>query len=172
MTSSPVSGYEPKEPRSENVVLGFILAPFVSALLLAFLWPLCGRAQLIQTTILYCIFGAYPLAIVFGIPTYNYCRFYNVRPTWLNCAMAGACIAGCPCFLVLLLMAMSSGRQDMIREDGHNLLVNGHTTLFWYLYGLVSLSQILAVAFIGGLVFWLAMSVRSDGQSNDALSGN
>jgi hypothetical protein len=141
------------------------MAPSVAALLLAYWAPFwegdATSALTLKNTELYCVFGAYPLALILGIPTYCICRFTNVRTTWLNCAIAGTGIAGIPSFLIELLMTTSWSPGDIARENGHDLIVNGHATLWAWRYGLISVSQISACGFIGGLVFWLVTFTRA-----------
>jgi hypothetical protein len=149
----------PTKPDRESVVWGFLLAPFVAALLLACWAPFYEGEpmpqRIVQTAQIYCIYGAYPLAVIFGIPTYKFCRSLNMRPSWLNCAIGGAGIAGIPSFLMELLMTMSFSPGEIARENGHDLIVNGHATLWAWRDALISVSQISTVAFIGGLVFWI-----------------
>jgi hypothetical protein len=161
MAMSPTPEHETTRPRRRYVLLGFILAPLVASLLLAWWAPLFDRDSIMRDTLTYGIFGAYPLAAMIGVPAYACCMGANMRPTWLNCAIVGACVPGGPSLMVALLMAAPQGPGNFIREDGHDLLVNGHTTLWGWWYYLSYVGKIFAVGFAGGLVFWLVTFVVS-----------
>ena len=142
-------------PDAERVFWAFILAPAVGAFALACYEPLySGLPHLVdrifQTFYVYLVVGAYPPTLIFGLPAYLILR-RRIRPTALNCAIAGAIVAALPWILIGLLSL-----PDYATEDGHITNENGHLTL-WGLYDLAKLAG--PIALIGsftGVVFWAA----------------
>lgn len=148
-----------------RVIIGFLIAPYLSAALLScfgqFYEGLPMLDRIIRTTNLFSIFGAYPTAIIVGIPAFLYLR-QIARPTWINCGISGGCVAALPWVLFGPLFLLPTNSGDFARENGHIILINGHTTLWGLWYGIVWVSQIWAVGLAGGLTFWFIAAARFD----------
>lgn len=142
-----------RRPPAWRIVLAFAVAPSVAALSYACLIPLyAGLPDLAdrvwRTFLLYLLFGAYPSALLLGIPAFFILKNY-LDPKPLNCALVGAGIASIPWLLIGL------------RSSPHYAYSNGHVThdngmiTIWGLLDLATfVALIAALGFLAGLVFW------------------
>jgi hypothetical protein len=149
------------------VVVGFLLAPAVASLAMAFAMPaydgLPSFAERVwKTAQIYAVLGAYPITLMLGLPFYFMLR-RHFAPTLLNCAVAGAAVAAIPLsFLILLPTGMS---QESV--GGYATVIDGRRTGYGWLLGGESVLEIAAFGLIGGLVFWLVV-VASRGKGTSA----
>lgn len=135
------------QPRSEfpptwRVVLGFLLAPALAAILIAsWFSAFDGRMPLperiVRSAKIYAIVGAYPSAVICGVPAYLILR-RHLAPSILNCMAAGAAVAALPLFVISLL---SSG---LVKDSLGTMLLIG------------------ASGAVAGLLFWFVVASRRD----------
>ncbi|WP_254621044.1 hypothetical protein [Sphingomonas sp. CL5.1] len=93
--------------------------------------------------------GAYPTAIVVGLPTYFILRrHFSARP--LICAVAGAVVAALPwLFLVLVTSGASSASIG-----GQATIIDGHYAAYGWLESTYFIAQIALVGWTAGFLFW------------------
>jgi hypothetical protein len=147
-----------QEPPAWRIVVGFVAAPALAAAAYSCALPACdGISNLYQrvfmTFVMCCLFGAYPTAIVFGIPTFFLLR-KRLRPTLISCALAGACVAAMPWVLLTILPSPAS----FIQEGRHIEIVEDHKTVWWWINLAIADAQVAAVGLLGGLAFWFALT--------------
>jgi hypothetical protein len=143
------------QPPRWRVIAAFLIAPLVSAFALACYLPAYDGLphtsdRIIRSTALYCFFGGYPSALVVGVPAYLLLR-RRLKPTWLNCTIAGAVVAAAPS--LLLMIVPTPGAFEQTGE--HITVLNGVRTAWGWMEGLQGVAGIGAVGLIGGLAFWL-----------------
>jgi hypothetical protein len=102
-----------------------------------------------RTAEIYGVVGAYPTAVVIGIPAYFLLRrHFAARP--LACALVGSVIAALP--WALLVLAGSSASEASV--NGRATVISGHTTAYGWLQNAEFVLTIGVFGAIGGLVFW------------------
>jgi hypothetical protein len=143
-------------PPAWRVALGFIIAPAFAALLMAAWLPgydgLPPAQAFWNSAWLYAAIGAYPPAILLGVPAYFALR-RRVAPTLTNCTLAGAAIPILSWGL-LTVLPPSAGWESV---GGKAVVIDGGRTLYgWQLVGrdLATLATLGAAA---GLVFGLVV---------------
>lgn len=103
---------EISRPPTWRIVAAFLVAPLGAACLLAFFFPAAHGVpwaeSVARTTIIYGVFGTYPLTIVFGTPAFLILR-NHLKPTLLNCTAIGGIVAFVP---ALLLVALHPAAKD------------------------------------------------------------
>jgi hypothetical protein len=130
-----------------------MVAPGAAALLLALLMPgYDGLPNPLErfwrSAQLYGGIGAYPTALIFGVPAYFALR-RHFAPKPLTCAATGAIVAALP-WLVLGLISS----PDYASSGGHVTHRNGAMTLRGWFELLKFVGLIGAMGIIGGWVFW------------------
>ncbi len=150
---------EAHKPLWWRVLLAFAIVPGIAAIALASAQPLYEGLdsyfeRVWRTSLMFAIF-AYPLGLVFGLPTYGILRD-RLKPTWINCTLAGACVAAAPWLFFLLLP--SSAEQASI--GGRATVVNGTTTAYGYLVAMQFVGVIALSGAIAGFLFWLIAAAR------------
>jgi hypothetical protein len=96
------------------------------------------------------LFGAYPTALVVGVPAY-FMLLRHFRPTLINCAFAGAIVAVLPWILFSFFPA--AAREASV--DNRATVIDHWVTPYgWLLWG-EFVVQIAAFGLVGGLAFWL-----------------
>jgi hypothetical protein len=143
------------KPQAWRIVLGFLVAPFVAAVLLSalnrdptILWPAL-------------IYGAYPATIVIGIPLYFALRNLVPPRLWIL-MLAGGFVAAFPWALLLL------SPPDQASVGNCVAVVDGRTTWCGMLQNAGFLGYIFAFGALGGLVFWLCAVWRGPGARSEA----
>lgn len=137
-----------------RLALAFLVVPAVAAAAMAMLQPFYAGLpsywdRVFRTTVIIAIIGAYPAALVLGIPAYLLFS-KRLRSTAFNCAWVGAAIAALPWLFLGLISS-----PDRAYSNGHITHQNGHITL-WGLFDLVLLTGWLGLFGAGaGLLFWL-----------------
>ncbi len=120
--------------RKWRVVSAFLLAPLITAFALACAQPpyLGGLPAVLKATVVFALIGGYPAAILLGVPAFLILRRI-ARPSALNCAATGACVATLP----WLALALVTG--------------------FWReaINFLAFLGIIATAGAVGGVVFWV-----------------
>jgi hypothetical protein len=151
------------QPPLWRVIAAFAGAPLAAAFLLACIQPAYDGLpsladRVFRTFIIYLFIGACPPTVLVGLPTYLILR-KRLRPTPLNCALAGAGVASLP----WLLLVVALPGADYAFDGGHITVEHGQKTLWgWLDLGTASGALALLGAF-AGLVFWvIAAAGRRD----------
>ena len=151
-----------------RIVSAFIVAPLIAATAMASFEPMVAgptrsvSESIFESMMLYCLFGAYPATILFGVPAFL-CLRHRVRPTALNCSLAGAFVSAMPWLILILLQPNNSSGS----VNGHVTVSWGHITLWgWTLYA-EYISEIGAFGLLGGLAFWL---IGAAGTKSEAVA--
>ena len=145
---------EPAPPRW-RVFLGFLVAPASAALLAATLQPAYdGLPNLFErvwrTAVFYGIFGAFPTAIVLGLPTFFLLK-RRLAPTVINCGLVGALIAALPWIVITLLPQAA----DEASIGGRLTIVDGRLTPYGWLMQGQFVGAIALFGLAGGIIFWI-----------------
>ena len=145
-------------PPAWRVVVAFITAPAIAALLMATIAPAYSDAlpmleRILKTAILYAVFGAYPFTLVLGLPAYLLLR-HHIKPTIINCMAVGSAVVVLP---ALIISMMPSGvTQSSV--GGRAIIVDGQRTLYGWQTFAESLLHLAAYGAVGGFVFWLIVA--------------
>lgn len=137
-----------------RLAIAFVIVPAIAALAMAILQPFYAGLpdfwdRVFRTAVTNAVFGAYPIALVLGVPAYLVFR-KRLRPTILNCAAVGAAVAALPWLLLGLLFS-----PDYAYSNGHVTHQNGHITL-WGLFDLAVFTGWIGLFGAGaGVLFWL-----------------
>jgi hypothetical protein len=139
------------------VALGFFVAPLVPAALwaLAGVWRGLSWAGYGHSVILMALYGAYPAAVLLGLPAYFIFR-QRMRPRLISVVLAGGLIAAAPWPVVELLV--SNPDQAWVGEC--QTVLDGKTTWCGYLEGMKFLALVFGLGAIGGLAFWICVIWR------------
>lgn len=120
-------------PSTRRLLVGFLLAPIAPAFLVASFAILTGPSTAVFLFTTSVLLGGYFPMVVVGLPLYALVR-RRMKPTWPNCAAAGAFVATLPWALI-----------DMV--TGHFSVISAVTQV-----GLLG-----GLGAIGGSVFWLVI---------------
>ena len=143
-----------------RVAAAFVLVPGLAALSIALAAPLYAGLPSIteriwRSAVAYGLFGAYPPAIVFGVPAYFALR-RRFEPRFTNCAIVGATVAALPW---TFLTFVSTPNQASI--DNRATVINGSKTVFGWLMEAKFLSGIALCGALGGVLFWVIAAAGS-----------
>jgi hypothetical protein len=136
-----------------RVALAFIAAPGVAALFMAMAFPAYeGLPTFLErvwrTAQVYGVMGAYPAAIVLGLPAYFIVRRHvSAKP--IGCMAVGFVVAALPWALLVVIGAGGSASID-----GQRTVIDGHTTAYGWLKNAEFILTIGLFGAVGGLVFW------------------
>ena len=129
-------------PSKLRILAAFLFAPALAALALAIVQEGYDGPrpawELLETTLFFAGFGAYPAIILFGVPAYLILRG-RIAPTLLNCVIAGAVTAALPWILYSMVALAGTG---------------GTTNYGWL--GFIGI--VAGFGALGGLIFWLIAS--------------
>ena len=150
-------------PPSWRVALAFLLAPGAAALLMALAMPAYDglpswSERVWRTAEIFSVVGAYPTAVVFGIPAYFMLR-RHLSARLIGCVIVGFAVAALP--WALLVMAGSGASEASV--NGRATVVNGHTTAYGWLQNAEFVFTIGLFGALGGFVFW-AIAAAGHGQ--------
>lgn len=123
--------------------------------------------RIVRTAMIYCLFGAYPMTLVFGVPAFFVLR-KRLRPSVLNCGLAGVGVAGIP---TLILAIMPNGTTEAI-DDGHVTVLHGHRTMWGWLFAGQGVLEMAAYGLLAGLIFWAIIAVGPKRSTPTSLSGH
>lgn len=145
-------------PSRWRILLAFAIVPGIAAFAMAAVVPAYSGTpsqfeRVWRTAIIDALFGAYPSALVFGLPTYAFLS-QRVSPTWLNCSLAGAFVAGVPWILLMLL----GPAADQASIGGKATVIDGTTTLYGWLLHLQFVGLIALFGSLAGLLFWTILA--------------
>ncbi|MFL6721315.1 MAG: hypothetical protein ACJ8FT_05870 [Sphingomonas sp.] len=102
-----------------------------------------------RTAVTFSALGAYPTAIVFGLPAYLMLR-RHLSARLIACAITGFVVAVLP--WALLIVSGSGASEASI--DGRATVINGHTTGYGWLQHAEFVLTIGLFGALGGIVFW------------------
>ena len=141
--------------RGGRVLLAFLIVPGLAALLMATFQPAYDGLEsyverVWRTAVIYGLFGAYPTALIFGVPAFIILRD-RVAGTWLNCALVGAGVAATPWLAIILF----GPNADEASIGGRATVVDGTRTAFGWLNDLQYVAFIAIFGAFAGLLFWL-----------------
>ncbi len=147
-------------PPAWRIVAAFVLVPGLAALIATLSVPLyAGLPSLAdriwRSTVVYGLFGAYPAAIVLGIPAYFLLR-RNFDPTLASCALTGAVVAAAP--WAFLSMAST---PDEASIGGRATVINGSKTAFGWLTEAQFIGRIALLGALAGALFWAIAAAGS-----------
>lgn len=148
-----------------RLALAFMIVPGAAAFAMAVQQPLYAGLpdfwdRVVRTALINAVVGAYPAALVLGVPAYLLLR-RRLRPTVLNCAAVGAVIAAIPWLLLGLLLS-----PDYAYSSGHVTHQNGQITL-WGLFDLSVFTGWIGLLGAGaGVLFWLITVPGGRGQAD------
>lgn len=112
-----------------------------------------------RTAVTFGVLGAYPTAIVFGLPAYLMLRRQlSARP--VACAITGFVVAALP--WALLVVGASGASEASI--NGRATVTDGHTTAYGWLQNAEFVLTIGLFGAIGGLLFW---AIAAAGQRSE-----
>ena len=155
--------YSNSSPSPRRIVAAFIITPLLAAFVLACIQPLYAGLtslpdRIFRTTMIYSFFGAYPAALVFGLPAFMFLR-RRVKASILNCAFAGAIVASLPWLLLGLI-----SNPEYAYSNGHVTHQNGAKTWAGWvdLFGFVGAIATLGAA--AGMVFWIIAVADANGR--------
>ena len=141
-----------------RVILGFTVAPGVAVIAFACASPLyMGLSSLGERILLTAettAFVVYPITLVFGVPTYLYLR-RRLRPSVLNCALAGAGVSAFP-WLLLSLLAIPDEASVAGVVTAHNHML----TLAGWLEEAQMIGLLAGLGAGARLTFWCAVVLR------------
>jgi hypothetical protein len=146
-------------PPRWRVVIGFFVAPFVAALAFGITFPLYAGLPNIfdrtfRTIAVYLIFGAYPTALIIGVPTF-FAHKDRFKRSVLNCMLAGALVASLPWLIIGVLAT-----NDYSIDDGHVTAIDGVKTIWGWIDLAIGVGQIAIAGLFAGLVFWFVVIFR------------
>lgn len=98
------------------MLAAFVLAPLVPAFFVASLVVLNDTGYALFVLMCALLLGYFPTVVV-GLPLYVLAR-RRVRPTLLNCALAGAFVADLPWLVVGLASKLNATRSDLMTQIG------------------------------------------------------
>jgi len=143
-----------------RVAAAFILAPGLAALLVAFVMPLYDglpkfAERIWRSALAYGLFGAYPAAVLFGLPAYFTLR-RRFDPTLINCSFVGAVVSTLPWAFLSL-----GNTLDQANIGGRATVINESKTAFGWLMDAQFLGQIALFGAFGGTLFWAIAAAGS-----------
>lgn len=147
-------------PQGWRLILAFAVVPGLAAIGLAAAQPFYDGLdsyleRVWRTAFIFAIF-AYPLGFAIGLPTYAFLR-HRVRPTWLNCSVAGAFVAAAPWTILIMFLGSSA---DQASIGGRPTVVNGTRTFYGFLVDLQFVGIIALCGALSGLLFWIIAAAR------------
>ena len=102
-----------------RVLAGFLIAPAAASVALACYEPLFGGLPYIErvmrSSVVYCLFGAYPLTLIFAMPIFFALR-PRIQPTALLCIVSGALIASFPWVFFALVGSIPGVPENLSRS--------------------------------------------------------
>jgi hypothetical protein len=147
-------------PSRWQVILAFAIVPGVAASAMAVIEPLYAgidshAERIWRTAITFSLLGAYPSALIFGVPTYFYLR-RKIAATWVNFSLAGAFVAAMPWLLIILL----GPQADQASIGNKATVIDGSRTFYGWVSDLQFVGQIAVFGALAGLLFWTITTSR------------
>ncbi len=138
-----------ENPSTDRTIAAFLIAPLIPAILSAAYTSGYDVGEFFVSLYLICLVGAYPPAILIGLPIYFLLR-KNVRPTLISVVMIGASIAVLP----WLILEFFGPRSDRFEFNGVILIENGKHTVAGWNSVLRAWTKSVMLGAIGGAVFY------------------
>lgn len=142
-------------PPAWRIVAAFLFAPLFAALAIGWMQPMFFgmpsiTERVLKSTFFYAFYGAYPPAIVLGVPIFLIFR-KKIRLSIGNCAAIGAIIAIAP----WVFAALTQRTWDNATVGGHATTIDGVRTIWGWLYFLRFMLDVAAFGALGGVAFWV-----------------
>lgn len=142
-----------------------MIAPSVGAALMALCAPLYAglpttAERLAASAKIYAVVGAYPPALLLGIPAYLMLR-RHFAPRPLSCAIVGGGVAAIP-----WLFLVFASRPTTASIGGWSTVIDGQYTAYGWLTNAALVGVIALVGAAAGLAFW-AIAAAGVAQSPD-----
>ena len=142
-----------------RLIVAFTIVPGAAALMMAAIEPAYAGIdsqfeRVWRTTIVFALYGAYPSALIFGVPTYVFLR-QKVAPSWFSSTLAGAFVAALPWLLIVLF----APEADQASIGGKATVIDGSRTFHGWVSDLQLVGQIGLFGAIAGLLFWAIVAV-------------
>lgn len=140
-------------PPNWRVAAAVILVPAFAAVSLAIAMPIYDglptmAERIWRSALVYAVIGAYPPAVVFGVPAYFVLR-RHFDAHLFNCALVGAVVATLPWMFLMLVSA-----PDQASIGNRATVINGSYTAFGWLMNAHFLGEIALAGALGGALFW------------------
>jgi hypothetical protein len=146
------------KPSGWRLLAGFVLAPAPPALLASAIFFLLSGvpdpARIWEGFLVALVFFGYLPALFVGLPTYAVLR-RKLRPTMLNCVVAGAFVAALP----LALISVFPFARDA-SSNGEPTVVDGRPTWFGFVEAMKVVGFVAGFGALGGGVFRLVAAPR------------
>ena len=147
---------ERPHPAPLRLVLGFVLAPLVPAVVFAThqRWARPDIDRFSDDVLIALVFG-YPAVLLLGIPAYLALHRF-LRPRLATCALVGGCVAALPWFALSIAI---------LRQPPMSRSCDALTFHSWceHLGALTAPAEAFLLGAIGGVVFWLCTVWRNPG---------
>jgi hypothetical protein len=139
---------------SVRLAAAFVLAPLTASFLMAILEPAYAglhdwAPRILHTTLANAVIGGYPAAFILGLPAYMFLR-KSLRPTMINCMLAGGVVAAAPWFFAFLFLP----GPDEAFSAGHVTYHLGHATPWGWAAAAIIVVKTAFFGSLGGAVFW------------------
>ncbi|MBB2961189.1 hypothetical protein [Methylobacterium sp. R2-1] len=137
-----------------RIIAAFSIAPGAAALLMALSKPekyagLHPIDQVWRTARMYALFGAYPAAVMLGIPAFLMLR-KKLHPSPVNCALVGAVTASLPWLIVMLFFPPQyAGIGDRATVIDYTRTAYGWQEMF------LTIFKTALFGACGGFIFWV-----------------
>lgn len=161
-----MAGLQPERtyPPLWRVALAFLIVPGVAAVLMAMVFPLyAGLPNIFErigrTAIAYAMFGAYPPALLFGIPVYFVLRKF-VSFALINCSLTGGLIA----ILPWILLVIFAPEADQASVNGIPTVVDGRMTAYGWLMLAKDFATVFPFGLGAGVLFWAIVAAGNRSQ--------
>jgi hypothetical protein len=140
-------------PPRWRVAVAFLFIPALAALSVALAMPLYAglptmTERVWRSTLVYGLVGAYPPALVLGVPAYFMLR-RHFEPRLISCALAAPIVAALPWLFLTLVSA-----PDQASIGDHATIINGSFTAYGWLMNAQFVGGIGLAGAAGGALFW------------------
>lgn len=141
------------QPAWWRVLLAFAVVPLIASAGMASVHPLYAGLpdfldRIARTTITYSIFGAYPSALILGVPAYFLLR-RRLQPSLPSCVWVAAAVAALPWVIVGLAFPADEA------SIGDRVTVAGGVRTFWgWIYFARFVLNFCLIGGIAGAIFW------------------
>ena len=140
---------ENSEPPTWRIMAAFLIAPIIPAALYAALLAGPWGPTYLGALKMVAVFGAYPAAILFGVPAYLVLK-RRVKPSFLSLCLVGGAVAATPWLLLAVL-----SNHDYATINNRVTVQNGHRTWFGWIETFKLVGQCFVLGTVGGAGVWM-----------------